>query len=92
MRLTRLPVVNQVRRTAGSDVKQTGGQARPEQEAWLEDGGAWGGWRRDVWKGTFDNQGDLSGCWKEPGRSQSPHSSEEAGNDRGAKGGRKVEA
>ena len=29
---------------------------------------------------------------KEPGRSQSPRSSDEAGNDRGAKGGRKVEA
>jgi hypothetical protein len=29
---------------------------------------------------------------KEPGRSQSPHSSDEAGNDRGAKEGRKVEA
>ena len=28
----------------------------------------------------------------EPGRSQSPHSSDEAGNDRGAKEGRKVEA
>ncbi len=29
---------------------------------------------------------------KEPGRSQSPHKSDEAGNDRGAKEGRKVEA
>ena len=29
---------------------------------------------------------------KEPGRSQSPHSSDEAGNDRGAKEGRKVDA
>jgi hypothetical protein len=29
---------------------------------------------------------------KEPDRSQSPHSSDEAGNDRGAKEGRKVEA
>lgn len=29
---------------------------------------------------------------KGPGRSQSPHSSDEAGNDRGAKEGRKVEA
>lgn len=29
---------------------------------------------------------------KEPGRSQSPRSSDEAGNDRGAKEGRKVEA
>jgi len=37
------------------------------------------------------NQGYLSWCGKEQDRSQSPHSSEEAGNDRGAKGGRKVE-
>ena len=34
----------------------------------------------------------LSWCWKEQGRSQSPHSSDEAGNDRGAKEDRKVEA
>jgi hypothetical protein len=37
------------------------------------------------------NQGDLSGCVKELDRSQSPRSSEEAANHRGAKGGRKVE-
>jgi hypothetical protein len=37
------------------------------------------------------NQGDLIRCWKERVRSQSPHSSEEAGNDRGAKEDRKVE-
>src|SRR5271157_6091485 len=92
MRLTRLLGMNEVRRTAGSDPKRAGGQARPEQEVWPEDGGAWGGWRRNVWKCTFGNQGDLSGCWKEQGRSQSPHSSDEAGNDRGAKGDRKVEA
>ena len=47
----------------------------------------------DGMSGSTDrmNQGTLSGP-KEPGRTQSPHSSEEAGNDRGAKGGRKVEA
>ena len=39
----------------------------------------------------FRNQGDLPWCCKEQGRSQSPRSSDEAGNDRGAKGGRKVE-
>jgi hypothetical protein len=71
---------------------RSGGQARPEQKVLPEDGGAWGGWRRNVWKCRFMNQGDLSWCWKEQGRSQSPRSSDEAGNDRGAKGGRKVEA
>jgi len=37
------------------------------------------------------NQGYLFWCMKEQDRSQSPHSSEEAGNDRGAKEDRKVE-
>ena len=83
--------MNEVRRTAASPEKRSGGQARPEQEALPEDGGAWGGWRRNVWKCRLNNQGDLSWCWKEQGRSQSPHSSDEASNDRGAKGGRKVE-
>ena len=55
-------------------------------------GGAWGGWGRKVWTCRGMNQGDLAGSWKEPVRSQSPHSSEEAGNDRGAKGGRKVDS
>jgi hypothetical protein len=41
---------------------------------------------------TLMNQGYLSWCEKEQDRSQSPHSSEEAANHRGAKGGRKVEA
>jgi hypothetical protein len=40
----------------------------------------------------FGNQGDLSWGWKEQVRSQSPRSSDEADNDRGAKGDRKVEA
>src|SRR2546426_608799 len=71
--------------------RRIGGQARPEQEVWPEDGGAWGGWRRNVWKCTFGNQGDLPWRRKEQGRSQSPHSSDEASNDRGAKGDRKVE-
>jgi hypothetical protein len=92
MRLTRLRAKSEVRRTADSDRKRIGGQARPEHEASPEDGGAWGGWRRNVWKCMFGNQGDLSWRWKEQGRSQSPRSSCEAGNDRGAKGGRKVEA
>jgi hypothetical protein len=84
--------MNEVRRTAESEQTRIGGQARPEQEALPEDGGAWGEWRRNVWKCMFVNQGDLSRCWKERGRSQSPRSSDEAGNDRGAKGDRKVEA
>jgi len=71
---------------------RTGGQARPEQKVSPEDGGAWGGWRRNVRKCKLMNQGYLSRCWKERGRSQSPHSSDEAGNDRGAKEGRKVDA
>jgi hypothetical protein len=84
--------MSEVRRTADSPTRRIGGQARLEQGALPGNGGAWGGWRRNVWRCTFDNQGDLSGCWKEPGRSQSPRSSDEAGNDRGAKGDRKVEA
>jgi len=84
--------MSEVRRTDDSDTKRIGGQARSEQEALPEDGGAWGGWRRNVRKCMIMNQGDLSWCRKEQGRSQSPRSSEEAGNDRGAKEGRKVEA
>jgi hypothetical protein len=83
--------MSEIRRTADSRQKRIGGQARPEQEAWPEDGGAWGGWRRNVLKCTLSNQGDLPGCAKEPGRSQSPHNSDETANHRGAKGGRKVE-
>src|SRR5437879_6009677 len=91
MRLMRLRPLSEIRRTADSETERVGGQARPEQEVSPEDGGAWGGWRRNVWKCTFGNQGDLPWRRKEQGRSQSPHSSDEASNDRGAKGGRKVE-
>jgi hypothetical protein len=90
MRLMRLRATNEIRRTADSDAKRNGGQARPEPEASPERGGAWGGWRRNVRKRALDNQGDLRR--REWRRSQSPCSSCEAGNDRGAKGGRKVEA
>jgi len=83
--------MNEVRRTADSQPKRIGGQARPEQEALPEDGGAWGDWRRNVRKYLFVNQGDLLRCWKERSRSQSPRSSEETANHRGAKGDRKVE-
>ena len=82
--------MSEIRRTADSLRVRIGGQARPEQEALPEEGGAWGGWRRNVLKGTLSNPGDL--FRREWDRSQSPHSSEEAANPRGAKGGRKVEA
>lgn len=84
--------MSEVRRTADSEKKRIGGQACPDHEAWPEEGGAWGGWRRNVWKCKFMNQGDLLWCWKERSRRQSPRSSWEAGNDRGAKGDRKVKA
>ena len=84
--------MSEVRRTADSEPKRIGGQARPEQGEWPEDGGAWGGWRRNVGKCKFMKQGNLFWCGKEQNRNQSPHRSDEAGNDRGAKGDRKVEA
>lgn len=84
--------MSEVRSTGDSEPKRIAGQARPEQEAWPGSGGAWGGWRRNVWKCLAVNQGDLSWCLKEQDRSQSPRSSCEAANPRGAKGGRKVEA
>jgi hypothetical protein len=84
--------MNEVRRTTDSDTKRIGGQAHPEHEVSPENEGAWGGWRRNVWKCKHMNQGDLLWCPKERSRSQSPRSSEEASNDRGAKGDRKVEA
>ena len=92
MRLTRLLAMSEVRRTGDSET-QANRTAKPaRREKHCRNRGAWGGWRRNVWKCTFVNQGYLSRCWKERGRSQSPHSSNEAGNDRGAKEDRKVEA
>jgi len=82
--------MHEIRRTADSPIRRVGGQARPEREASPESGGAWGGWRRNVRKRALENQGDLRR--REWRRSQSPHSSWEAVNRRGAKGGRKVEA
>lgn len=80
----------EVRRTADSCSSESGAKPdRSTKHGW--DRGALGGWRLDVWKCMLGNQGYLSWCWKEQGRSQNPHSSDEAGNDRGAKGGRKVE-
>ena len=87
----RLRAVNEVRSTAASRHGESG--AKPEAEA--KQGrrrGVFSGWRRNVRKHKLMNQGYLSGCRRELGRSQSPHSSDEAGNDRGAKEGRKVDA
>jgi hypothetical protein len=82
--------VNEVRRTADSCRSESG--AKPALiKKHCRDRGAWGGWRQDVRKCMMGNQGYLSWCLKEQDRSQSPHSSDEASNDRGAKGGRKVE-
>ena len=86
----RLRAVNEIRRTADSNGKRIGGQARPEQEASPESGGAWGGWRQNDRTRALSNQGDL--FRREWNRSQSPRSSEEAAHPRGAKGGRKVAA
>jgi len=90
MRLMRPLEWSEVRGTADS---QSESVAKPAwNKKYGRSRGAWGGWRRNVRKCTFMNQGDLSWCWKEQDRSQSPRSSQEAGNDRGAKGDRKVEA
>jgi hypothetical protein len=83
--------MNEVRRTADS-LKGEAVAKPARSEKHRRSRGAWGGWRRNVWKCMISNQGDLSWCEKEQDRSQSPRSSEEAGNDRGAKGDRKVEA
>jgi hypothetical protein len=83
--------MNEVRRTADSPKGES--EAKPPQikkHYWAR--GAPGGWRWNDWKSKFINQGYLTGCETEPVRSQSPHSSNEAGNDRGAKEDRKVEA
>ena len=87
----RLRAVNEVRRTTDSRPGESGAKPAAEQSI-AATGALFSGWRRNVRKHKPMNQGYLSGCWKEPGRSQSPHSSDEAGNDRGAKEGRKVDA
>ena len=87
----RLRVVYEVRRTADSRQSESEAKLVPElKHCWRR--GVSGGWRRNVRKHQCLNQGYLFRCVKELNRSQSPHSSEEAGNDRGAKEGRKVEA
>lgn len=82
----------EVRRTADSEAKRVGSQACPEHRSIAGTGAhmvGGGGMSRSA---CDVNQGYLSRCWKERDRSQSPHRSEEAGNDRGAKEDRKVEA
>jgi hypothetical protein len=82
--------MNEVRRTADSPESES--EAKPTwSKKHRQERGAWRGWRRNGQKSMFMNQGDLSWCPKEQDRSQSPHSSDEAANPRGAKGGRKVE-
>jgi hypothetical protein len=81
----------EVRRTADSRQSESGAKLVPElKQRWHR--GVSRGWRRNVRKHQCMNQGYLFGCIKELNRSQSPHKSDEAGNDRGAKEGRKVEA
>jgi hypothetical protein len=82
-----------------SEIRGTADSSKGESEAKLprsekhdRERGASGGWRWNDWKSKFMNQGDLSWRRREQGRSQSPRSSDEAANPRGAKGDRKVEA
>ena len=82
----------EVRRTGDSETQVNRWPSLPGVKSRAGDRGAWGDWRGNVLKCRFVNQGYLRWCWKEQRRSQSPHSSDEAGNDRGAKEDRKVEA
>ena len=91
MRLMSLHRMSEIRRTADSREGESG--AKPARlEAPPGTGSAWGGWRQNIQKFKYVNQGDLFWCQNEQNRSQSPRSSEEAANPRGAKGGRKVGA
>jgi hypothetical protein len=83
--------MSEVRRTANSLKKASWGPSRPGAESTARSGAHGVVGDRTVGSACAVNQGDLSWCWKEQDRSQSPRSSDEAGNDRGAKGGRKVE-
>jgi hypothetical protein len=93
MRLTRLRAKCEVRRTADSDTKRIGGQACPEQRAWPEQGRM--GWLETECPEVQVQQPrrpvvDANAGNPRHGRSQSVRSSEEASNDRGAKGHRKL--
>jgi hypothetical protein len=87
----RLLGLYEIRRTADSCQSESGAKPGAEQSN-AATGASFSGWRRNVRKHKLMNQGYLPGCWKELGRCKSPHSSDEAGNDRGAKEGRKVDA
>src|ERR1035441_5304204 len=93
MRLTRLRAKCEVRRTADSATTRSGGQACPEQKAWPEQGRM--GWLETECPEVHDQQPrrpvlDADAGNPRRGRSQSVRSSEEASNDRGAKGHRKL--
>ena len=93
MRLTRLLGKSEVRRAAASATTRSGGQACPEQRAWPEQGRM--GWLETECPEVHVQQprrpaGDADAEFPRQGRSQSVRSSEEASNDRGAKGHRKL--
>src|ERR1039458_6031379 len=93
MRLTRLRAKCEVRRTADSATTRSGGQACPEQQAWPEQGRM--GWLETECPEVHVQQSrrpvlDADAGNPRRGRSQSVRSSEEASNDRGAKGHRKL--
>jgi hypothetical protein len=85
--------MSEVRRTADSDTKRVGGQACPEQQAWPEQGRM--GWLETECPEVQAQQPrrpavDADAGNPRQGRSQNVHSSDEASNDRGAKGHRKL--
>ncbi len=85
--------MSEVRRAADSATTRVGGQAWPEQNASPEQGRM--GWLETECPEVHVQQprrpaGDADAGFPRPGRSQSVHSSEEASNDRGAKGHRKL--
>ena len=93
MRLTRLLGKCEVRRAADSATTRVGGQACPEQKAWPEQGRM--GWLETECPEVHVQQPrrpavDADAGFPRQGRSQSVRSSEEASNDRGAKGHRKL--
>ena len=93
MRLTRLLGKSEVRRAADSATTRSGGQAWPEQRALPEQGRM--GWLETECPEMHVQKPrrpalDADAGYPRQGRSQSVHSSEEASNERGAKGHRKL--
>jgi hypothetical protein len=93
MRLTRLLGKSEVRRTADSATTRAGGQACPEPRALPEQGRM--GWLEAECPEVHVQQPrrpvlDADAGFPRQGRSQSVRSSDEASNDRGAKGHRKL--